>query len=233
MNGYITRFFTEQNGLRLSSGYGPRRYKVNGKWVEDFHWGLDFTGPRGTPILCPRAGIVTHSGFDSSAKGYGHYVGVQIASGHRMVFAHMDSREVRKGDRIKKGDFIGPLGKTGFCSGPHLHFQLNTPDGGVRGVNAWGDPDLFDWRETMDKLIVIHSIYDRWAGDELERKLKVPVLRRDYLSQEIIDDPDITLILVGGPKIERAGEVVHLAGADRYETAQVVIDFLRSGGKGR
>ena len=136
--GYIARWFTSiAHNFRTTSPYGPRG--------DNFHRGIDFGGPgvRGTPVSCPWHGTVSHSGYDSSSRGYGHYVGVKMDCGHTMVFAHLDRRDVAVGQWVYRGRTVGLLGNTGFSTGPHLHFQINRPGTGVRGSGYWGDPDEF------------------------------------------------------------------------------------------
>src|SRR5690554_2494342 len=97
--GYVTRYFTEiAHNLKVTSDYGPRDF-------DGFHRGIDFggSGCRGTPLTSPWYGTVTHAGYDSAAKGYGHYIGITLESGHVMVFAHLDERLVSKGDTIAEG----------------------------------------------------------------------------------------------------------------------------------
>lgn len=143
----VTEWFTETNGLVLTSGFGEREYWLNGKLVTDFHRGLDFGGRnvRGKLILCPGAGVVTHAGFNDG--GYGHYVGVKMPTDFTQVFAHLDERGVKVGDRIRRGDSIGKLGNTGKSTAPHLHFQINRPGTGVNGSGFFGHPDDYVFEE--------------------------------------------------------------------------------------
>lgn len=150
---YITRWFTEiAHNFVVTSPYGNR------PTLGDFHRGIDFGGKgvRGTPVKCPRAGTVTNAGFDT--KGYGNYVGVRLPDNHTMVFAHLDRRDVKKGDKIAQGHIIGTLGNTGNTTGPHLHFQINSPGTGVRGNGACGDPDDYIFEKGGSGMAKQHKI---------------------------------------------------------------------------
>jgi len=47
-----------------------------------------------------------------------------IAHGQKIhtIYIHLDSLCVKKGDKVKKGQYIGKLGRTGLCTGPNLHW---------------------------------------------------------------------------------------------------------------
>ena len=38
---------------------------------------------------------------------------------------HLKELKVKKGQKVKQGDIIGTLGKTGRATGPHLDIRLN------------------------------------------------------------------------------------------------------------
>lgn len=223
--GYLTDFFRNR-GFTVTSPYGPRPS------LGDFHNGIDFYAPRGTPIPCPWPGVVIKAGYDGSKRGYGHYVGVEMEDKHVQVFAHMDSRNVKVGQRVQEGDIIGPLGMTGFCTGPHLHYQVNIPGGGVRGDNAWGDPEQYifggDW---MDYGIVIGTYLDYPAAEPLARKLEAPIFIHGAL-QELHKCHNV--IICGGPEeeVKKAApdaKIENLSGLDRYETYALIAARWRGG----
>jgi murein DD-endopeptidase MepM/ murein hydrolase activator NlpD len=89
------------------------------------HQGIDLLAPKGTPIVAPRAGVITRVAYQEGGAGY--YV---VLSGSReqldYVFMHMvkGSTRVAEGQTVKMGQRIGDLGSTGASSGPHLHFEI-------------------------------------------------------------------------------------------------------------
>jgi murein DD-endopeptidase MepM/ murein hydrolase activator NlpD len=105
---------------RTASGFGPRIhpvYKIN-----KFHYGMDFTAPFGTEVYATGDGVVAER--NSSQRGYGNHVIVDHGFGFQSLYAHLSSFNVRKGQRIKRGDVIGYVGSTGMSVANHLHYEI-------------------------------------------------------------------------------------------------------------
>jgi murein DD-endopeptidase MepM/ murein hydrolase activator NlpD len=101
------------------------------------HIGVDIRVPQGTPILSIANGIVEQVREDKS--GFGKLIVIrhphspnpddpQYETVLHSVYAHLSSQLVSEGDIVKKGQQIGLSGKTGFATGPHLHFQVDRDD---------------------------------------------------------------------------------------------------------
>ena len=58
------------------------------------------------------------------SNSYGNVVYIDHGEGKVTVYAHMDRRDVKKGDKVTQGQFIGTVGSTGMSTGPHLHFEF-------------------------------------------------------------------------------------------------------------
>jgi murein DD-endopeptidase MepM/ murein hydrolase activator NlpD len=105
------------------------------------HCGVDLDGPRGRPIVAVAAGTVVRverSELGADGKS-GRYVRLEHDDGTLTAYMHMDDvAEVRVGDRIDAGQYLGTLGATAvFSAPPHLHFSLEIPDRpGIRGDHA-------------------------------------------------------------------------------------------------
>ena len=105
---------------RITSPYGerPRPGGIGSR----YHKGVDIGGVGyTTPIKAAKAGTVIVSQLSNS---YGHYVVVSHGSGNTTLYAHMSSRKVKVGDKVKQGDVLGITGSTGHSTGPHLHFEI-------------------------------------------------------------------------------------------------------------
>jgi murein DD-endopeptidase MepM/ murein hydrolase activator NlpD len=98
---------------RRTSGFGPRWGRM--------HSGLDFAGPRGSDIEATAEGTVTHAGWMS---GYGKLVKIQHPLGFETRYAHLNSIEVKVGQRVSRGERIGGMGTTGRSTGVHLHYEF-------------------------------------------------------------------------------------------------------------
>jgi murein DD-endopeptidase MepM/ murein hydrolase activator NlpD len=55
----------------------------------------------------------------------GKTVFVDHGQGMISMLNHMSKVSVKPGDRLKKGEKIGEVGKTGRVTGPHLHWSLS------------------------------------------------------------------------------------------------------------
>ena len=112
-------------GFVKTSGFGMRKHPITG--ASKFHAGVDYGAPTGTPIPNQMAGRVIYSGFGVSGSGYGGYgnvVHVQGFNGLTYLYAHMNNRNVRAGQMVKKGQILGGVGSTGNSTGPHLHYEV-------------------------------------------------------------------------------------------------------------
>ncbi len=117
---FLQKFIWPVKG-RISGVYGSRRI-LNGKPKRP-HYGLDIAVPEGTPIKAPADGIVTINQPDLFYTG----VTVMLDHGHGLstLYIHMSKSNVELGQKIKQGDVIGVVGKTGRATGPHLHWGMS------------------------------------------------------------------------------------------------------------
>ncbi len=112
---------TPVDGARLSSGFGMRRHPVLG--YSKMHKGIDFAAPIGTPIMAAGDGKVIKAGKWSS---YGNYVRIQHNKTYATAYAHMHryGKGIKVGKWVRQGQIIGYVGRTGRCTGPHLHYEV-------------------------------------------------------------------------------------------------------------
>jgi murein DD-endopeptidase MepM/ murein hydrolase activator NlpD len=86
------------------------------------HKAIDIAGPEGTPVTAVAAGTVKFAGW--SDRGYGYLVVIDHGT-YQSLYAHLrEQPSVHTGQTVSAGAFLGPMGNTGFSSGPHLHFEI-------------------------------------------------------------------------------------------------------------
>lgn len=106
--------------VKLLSGYGMRMHPVHK--VRKMHQGIDFTAPKGTPIIATGNGKVIrveHIGY-----GYGTSVLIDHGYGYQTLYGHMSKVDVKKGEKVQKGQVIGTVGSTGTSTAPHCHYEV-------------------------------------------------------------------------------------------------------------
>jgi murein DD-endopeptidase MepM/ murein hydrolase activator NlpD len=118
------RFDWPIDEARLTRGFIPN--KVRGKRR---HLGIDLANVKGTPVLASHDGTVIYVG--KSFRGYGKMVMLRDSSQWVSIYAHLSTIIVRQGEKVKQGDPIGGMGKTGRAFGTHLHFEIRTLAGPV------------------------------------------------------------------------------------------------------
>jgi murein DD-endopeptidase MepM/ murein hydrolase activator NlpD len=98
----------------VSSAFGSRR---SGSW----HQGIDLSAPKGTPVRATAAGKVVVAEREGA---YGRTVVVDHGNGYRTRYAHLRRIAVERGERVKDGEILGKVGKSGNASGFHLHYEI-------------------------------------------------------------------------------------------------------------
>ena len=95
---------------RFRSGFGPRRHPISR--VVKMHQGVDFSAPRGTPIIAAGDGVVEQAKWNS---GYGRQTIIRHANGYKTSYSHQHrlSKGIRPGTRVRQGQIIGQVGSTG------------------------------------------------------------------------------------------------------------------------
>jgi murein DD-endopeptidase MepM/ murein hydrolase activator NlpD len=118
---------------RTASGFGLRIHPIYK--IIKFHAGMDFTAPSGTDIYATGNGVI--SAVLSSRRGLGNHIIIDHGFGYSSVYAHLDSFNVRKGEKVQRGDVIGFVGNTGMSVAPHLHYEIKLNGKNVDPVNYY------------------------------------------------------------------------------------------------
>ncbi len=103
----------------LTSGFGNRTHPIFGD--TRFHAGIDIAAPYGAPVIAADAGEVIFTGV---LGGYGNAIVVDHGGGLATTYNHLSAFRVGSGQRVGRGQLIGNVGCTGYCTGPHLHFEV-------------------------------------------------------------------------------------------------------------
>lgn len=114
-----------------AGGFGWRIHPIHK--INKFHAGMDFTAKTGTPIYATGDGRVTFA--DYATNGYGLHVVIDHGYDYQTLYAHMSKIEVKRGQKVKRGDVIGYIGNTGLSAGPHLHYEVHKGGEPVDPVN--------------------------------------------------------------------------------------------------
>jgi murein DD-endopeptidase MepM/ murein hydrolase activator NlpD len=109
-------------GGTFRSGFGMRRHPILG--YMRMHTGVDWSAPRGTPIIAAGDGVVLNAGWDKG--GYGNQTLIQHPNGYVTSYNHQSAiaKGVKEGARVRQGQVIGWVGTTGQSTGPHLHYEV-------------------------------------------------------------------------------------------------------------
>lgn len=111
---------TDPSTYRLSSPFGYRSDPILGFGKR--HTGMDFACPPGNPVYATGDGVVVKVARDR--RGYGNHIEIEHGFGYKTRYAHMSRLDVELGQKVSRGDCIGLSGRSGRCTGPHLHYEV-------------------------------------------------------------------------------------------------------------
>ncbi|MFN2587685.1 MAG: murein hydrolase activator EnvC [Actinomycetota bacterium] len=103
----------------ITSPYGYRTHPIFGD--RRLHTGIDIGAGYGAPVVAADAGTVVFAGVMS---GYGNVIAVDHGGGLATTYNHLSAFYVGSGQIVSRGSSIGAVGCTGYCTGPHLHFEV-------------------------------------------------------------------------------------------------------------
>ncbi len=130
------------NYSRISSYFSYGRFHPILKRVRA-HTGVDFSAPRGTPVVASADGKVISAGWNG---GYGNCIKISHKNGtYVTLYGHLSrfARGLRAGAQVSQNQVIGYVGSTGLSTGPHLHYtmyQNGKPINPLRMKSSSGDP---------------------------------------------------------------------------------------------
>ncbi|MGL5124426.1 MAG: peptidoglycan DD-metalloendopeptidase family protein [Fusobacteriaceae bacterium] len=102
----------------VTSPYGNRFHPVLKRYI--LHAGVDLRAKYIT-LYAAKEGIVKSA---MTQSGYGKIIIITHANGYETRYAHLNSYNVKVGQKVASGEIIGQTGNTGRSTGPHLHFEI-------------------------------------------------------------------------------------------------------------
>jgi murein DD-endopeptidase MepM/ murein hydrolase activator NlpD len=109
--------FARPRDSEVTAHFGDQRL-LNGK-KKTVHYGLDLDGEVGQPVTASNDGTVV---LVRDCYTTGNTVLISHGGGVFTGYFHMSAFKVKRGAKVKRGELIGLVGKTGRVTGPHLHF---------------------------------------------------------------------------------------------------------------
>ncbi len=122
----IERYFVYPLNGFITKRYGFFTNSITG--ITSLYEGIDIAPSSGDDVFASKAGYISRIGYSPS---YGHYLYIDHLGGTRSLYAHMDEINVAKHEKVKQGDVIGLVGKSGFTNTTKLFFSIFNRDNTV------------------------------------------------------------------------------------------------------
>ena len=111
--------FTAPLKAKISEKFAMQR---KASTYQYYHKGIDYSAPVGAKVCAPNDGVVIY------AKGglnvYGNLMMIDHGQGVVSCYFHLNKFLKKEGEKVSKGEVIAEVGKTGWATGPHLHFGI-------------------------------------------------------------------------------------------------------------
>lgn len=115
-----------EKNILVTSQFGWRMHPIYK--TKSFHNGLDIKATEGSPVLATGDGSIEIIEEGQLSNGAfipdGKYIVVRHSAQFATRYTHLSKIAVKQGTMIKKGEVIGYVGKTGICTGSHLHYEV-------------------------------------------------------------------------------------------------------------
>jgi murein DD-endopeptidase MepM/ murein hydrolase activator NlpD len=115
----------------ITSDYGWRTHPIYG--YRSFHTGIDIGAGTGTTVKAARKGEVLYVGYKGA---YGYVVIIDHGNALATMYAHLSKSYVHPGQTVGTLSSIAAVGCTGWCTGPHLHFEVRV-NGEPQNPHLW------------------------------------------------------------------------------------------------
>lgn len=147
--------FKRMAGSANQAGFADHRvYTYNGKTIDrQVHLGIDLASVSHAPVPAANSGVVLFSG---DLGIYGKTVLIDHGFGLFSMYAHLNASDVRKEQRVSKGDTLGRTGSTGLAGGDHLHFSILVHNIFVNPIEWWDGAWIKN--NVMSKIEAVQSV---------------------------------------------------------------------------
>lgn len=122
---------------QMTQGFGPTGEPLDSGYAghANFNKGYDYGMPVGTSVDVAVPGTVVAAG--DQGDGWGISVKVRDADGYIHNYGHLSAVNVQPGQQVGAGAVIGASGNTGKSTGPHLSYDVLSPDGQYVDPKQW------------------------------------------------------------------------------------------------
>ncbi|HEV2846954.1 MAG TPA: M23 family metallopeptidase, partial [Thermoanaerobaculia bacterium] len=138
----------------LVSPFGNRRSAFTREL--EYHAGIDLAAAVETPVHATADGVVAFAGEYPLGRSavwwrHGNLVMLEHEAGFVTIYGHNHHIHVRQGQKVRRGDLLATVGKTGWSAIPHLHYEVRRK--GADGVYRPVDP-------------LVYILDRRWPNEE-------------------------------------------------------------------
>ena len=120
----------EKGHGRIVSGFGSRFHPI--LKYRRMHWGIDISAPSGTPIYATADGVIDFTGRKGT---YGNTIIIDHGYGYETLYGHVSKFNVKRRQKVKRGEIIGFVGSTGLSRAPHVHYEVIKDNKKINPVN--------------------------------------------------------------------------------------------------
>lgn len=179
----MVNFISPVKNARLTSPFGWRVINGNKEW----HQGVDLASNGNVPIYASADGVV------SKAQVLGTYGNVVMikhtidGKPYETNYAHLNSYCVKVGQRVKQGQQIGIMGKTGRSYGIHLHFEIHEKEWSKGQPNALDAMKFISLDNDIDNIKKVAQEPTQSASTSKSQQPKKFTSLIDYLNYHKVD----------------------------------------------
>lgn len=102
----------------ISSTFGNRIHPISG--IDKHHNGIDIASPV-REVICTASGIVEEIGYSNSL---GNFIKINHRNNYQTTYGHLSKILVKQGQSLTITDTIGMVGRSGYSTGNHIHYEI-------------------------------------------------------------------------------------------------------------